>query len=110
MAQIGAIRTTPGLIDILFSRELHVANKALRSAINSSQRAFHALLSESLRMGAARGEFRPDLDPCDAAFLVISVIQSLALRWSLAGKTFDLTSEAARLLDAQIVGFASHRT
>jgi len=107
LAQIGAIRSTPGLIGVLFSRQLHVDNKALRSAINSSQRAFHALLSDAFRTGVASGEFRPDLEPSDAAFLVISVVQSLALRWSLAGKSFDLASEAARLLDAQIVGFRS---
>lgn len=109
LAQIGVIRTTPGLVGILFSRELHVDNAVLRSAINSSQSAFHALLSEAARSGVASGQFRPNLNPSDAAFLVISVIQSLALRWSLAEKNFDLTCEATRLLDALIAGFGSCR-
>lgn len=105
LAQAGVIAGTPGLVAILFSRELHVHNAPLRAGLARNQQAFHALLGEAIRQAVASGAFRASLAPTDGAFLVIGVIQSLALRWSLSEKRFDLVTEAGRLLSVLITGF-----
>ena len=44
----------------------------------------------------------PGIVAADAAFLLIGLVQGLAVRWSLAGRTFDLVDEGARLFDLQL--------
>ena len=66
----------------------------------------HDLVAQSITEACGTGEFREDLDPDDAAFLVIGLVQGLALRWSLSGRTFGLVEEGSRLLELQIRGFA----
>ncbi len=108
-AQSGLIASTPGLAAILFSRELHVRNRDLRAGLAVNQKALHRELSEALEAGKAGGRFRADLVSSDAAFLVIAVIQSLALRWSLTGKALDLVGETRRLVALLLDGFAPSR-
>lgn len=44
--------------------------------------------------------------PDDAAFLILGLVQGLAIRWSISGRSFDLAEEGSRLLDLQLRGFA----
>ncbi|MBK8457910.1 MAG: TetR/AcrR family transcriptional regulator [Phyllobacteriaceae bacterium] len=106
MAQAGMIASTPGLAAILFSRELHVRNAELRAGMAANQKALHAELSREIERGKRERAFRGDLDVSDAAFLVIGVVQSLSLRWSLTGKRLDLLGETQRLVDLLLAGFA----
>lgn len=109
MAQVGVIEATPAIAHILFSRELHIHNAELRAAVMGNQRRFHGLLSQAVAGAVANGRFRAELDPSDAAMLVIGVVQSLALRWSLSEKSFDLKADAARLLSLLVAGFTQER-
>lgn len=108
-AQSGLIATTPGLAAILFSRELHVRNRDLRAGLAVNQKALHRELAGVFETGKAGGRFKADLVSSDAAFLVIAVIQSLALRWSLTGKSLDLVGETRRLVALLLDGFAPPR-
>ncbi len=45
---------------------------------------------------------RLDIEPEDCAVLLISLVQGLAIRWSLGGRTFGLEAEGARLLGEQL--------
>jgi hypothetical protein len=63
---------------------------------------FQALLVDALTEGRSLGVYRGDLDPKDAAMLLISLIQGLAIRWSLGQRAFSLEAEGGRLLACQI--------
>jgi len=105
IAHLGFIETTPAIHAILFSRELHAENEKMRSffagLIVSRQRHFSKLIAA----GMAAGKFRKSLDPDDAAYLILALIQGLAMRWSLNARGFDLVAEGRRLLDLQLAGF-----
>ncbi len=104
--QLRLIQSTPAIPAILFSRELHSRNAALRKALFGLMTRLHGLVAQSITEACGSGEFRDDLDSDDAAFLVIGLVQGLALRWSLSGRTFGLVEEGSRLLELQIRGFA----
>ena len=107
LAQLTFIRDTPGLTAILFSRELHMGNDELRIALAGRQDALFAILVAAVDDAKKAGTFRPDLVSADAVFLVIALIQSLALRWSLSGYRIDLVRTGEPLIDTLIQGFVS---
>lgn len=105
LAHLAYVESTPGLLAILFSRELHAENEALRTGLAVNQRRFQARLASIVLEGSKNGRFRENLDPSDTAFLVIAVVQSVAMRWSLSAKRFSLIAEGERLIDALMRGF-----
>jgi AcrR family transcriptional regulator len=105
-AQLAFIQSTPAIPAILFSRELHSANTGLRSAFFGLMRRFHRVIADLAGQAKQAGDLRADLDPDDVAFLVIGLVQGLAMRWSISGRGFDLVAEGGRLLDIQLGGFA----
>ncbi len=106
-AQLRLIRATPAIPAILFSRELHSENDALRRAFLALLGRFHRRIATLVRQGIEEGVFRRNLDPDDAAMLIVGLVQGLAVRWSLTRRGFDLLEEGARLLDLQLSGFAN---
>ncbi|OEJ67166.1 TetR/AcrR family transcriptional regulator [Magnetovibrio blakemorei] len=107
MAQLDLIQKTPALPGIIFSRELHIENKILRQAFYKIMNHFHTRLTKIIEAAIEEGQFKQDLPSEDAAFLLIGMIQSLAMRWSLSGRTIDLPTTGARLLALQLEGFAA---
>lgn len=105
-AQLQLIQSTSAISAILFSRELHTKNKGLRSAFFGLMSRFHRLIADLVTQACAAGELRDDLDPNDAAFLIIGLVQGLAVRWSISDQNFDLTEEGNRLLELQLKGLA----
>jgi hypothetical protein len=53
------------------------------------------------------GRFDKALNADDAAYLILALIQGLAMRWSLNARGFDLVDEGCRLLELQLKGFRS---
>ena len=102
--QLELIQRTPAIPAILFSRELHVRNRALRSAVKTLMKRLHGLLREVLNDGVRAGAVRADLDTADAAFVIIALIQGLAVRWSVSERRFDLVDEGDRLLAIVLQG------
>ena len=105
-AQLRLIQSTPAIPAILFSRELHTKNKGLRKAFFGLMSRFHRLIADLVAQAREEGVLRGDLDPDDAAYLIIGLVQGLAVRWSISGRNFDLTEEGNRLLELQLRGFA----
>lgn len=101
-AQLRLIQATPAIPAILFSRELHVANDGLRESFLALMRRFHGAVAGEIRRAQDAGAFRRDLAADDAAFLLIGLVQGLAVRWSLTGRAFALEAEGARLLSVQL--------
>lgn len=102
--QLQLIRGTPALPAILFSRALHQDNPALRAGMAEVAGSFHARLEHVLAEGQRGGEIDPHLEPDAAAWLLISVVQGTAIRWSLSERTFDLEREGLRVLDEALRG------
>ena len=104
-SHLAYIATTPAIPAILFSRELHSENEKLRvffaGLITNRQHHFSKLIAKEVEMG----RLREQLDPDDAAYLILALIQGLAMRWSLSDRNFDLVEEGIRLLDLQLDGF-----
>lgn len=105
LVQLRQITANPAIPAILHSRELHTENAALRAQFIDLMTRFQAMLVDALTEGRARGVFRADLAPTDAAILLISLVQGLAIRWSLGQRAFSLEAEGGRLLACQIALF-----
>jgi AcrR family transcriptional regulator len=100
--QLRLIRDVPAIPAILFSRELHSENRVLRGVFQALMRRFHARIAGLLRAAQGDSAIDADLDPSDVAFLVMSIVQGVTLRWSVAGRDFDLVREGLRLFDLQL--------
>lgn len=109
-AQLRLIQSTPAIPAILFSRELHTKNKGLRKAFFGLLSRFHRVIADLAARANEVGGLRGDLDPEDVAFLIVGLVQGLAVRWSISGRGFDLAAEGSRLLEVQLSGFACERS
>ena len=100
-AQFAQIAATPALPMLLFSRELNVTNAELRATFNSTLKAFRRLLAHEVSAGQEARVLRGDVAPDDAAVLLTSLVQGVAIRWALGTRDFDLLEEGLRLFDVQ---------
>ena len=101
-AQLGQIVSTPALPMLLFSRELNVGNEDLRAAFHGLLMKFQGLIVAELARGQDAGFLRREVAPEDAAVLLTSLVQGMAIRWSLGARNFSLIGEGKRLLDVQL--------
>ena len=106
-AHLKFLSETPAIPAILFSRELHAENEGLRTFFAGLIASRHRHFSKLIKAEIATGRFDKTINPDDAAFLVLTLIQGLAMRWSLNARNFDLANEGRRLLDLQLAGFQS---
>jgi AcrR family transcriptional regulator len=105
MVQLRQIVANPAIPAILHSRELHSENAELRAQFVALMMRFQSLLVDALTEGHTQSALRADIAPKDAAILLISLIQGLAIRWSLGQRAFSLEAEGDRLLTCQITLF-----
>lgn len=101
-AQLTAIAETPALPSILFSRELQVDNQALRDVFRGLLGAFQGRLVAVIRELQAAGDLKRDVSPEDVAILLTSLVQGVAIRWTLGARGFALVPEGFRLFDVQM--------
>jgi len=100
--QLTLIRDLPAIPAILFSRELHRENRVLRGIFQALMRRFHQRISKLFGAALAEGALDAALDPSDLGYLIMNIIQGVTLRWSIAGRDFDLVAEGMRLFDLQL--------
>ena len=105
IGHLGFIKTNPAIPAILFSRELHAENEKMRLFFVGLMAGRQRGLSKLIAAEITAGGFDAALDPDDAAYLVLALIQGLAMRWSLNAREFDLVDEGRRLLDVLVAGF-----
>jgi AcrR family transcriptional regulator len=101
-AQLDQITAHPAMPMLLFSRELNVENAVLRAAFRDRLVALHGLLMREVIEGQRDGTFVKDVAAADVAVLLTSVIQGVAIRWSLGARDFVLRDEGLRLLAVQL--------
>jgi len=102
-AQLAAIAQTPALPAILFSRELQVDNPALRDVFRRLLATYQEHLVAAIRArqkqdGAAAHAASAE----DIAMLLTSLVQGVAIRWTLGARAFPLVNEGLRLFDLQM--------
>lgn len=107
IGQLNFINRTPAVPAILFSRELHAENELLRLFFAKMMEQRHKKLAEVIANAKENGEFSESLDEEDAAYLILALIQGLAMRWSLNARKFDLAREGERLLDLLFLSFSA---
>ncbi len=105
VGHLNFLETTPAIPAILFSRELHAENEILRSFFSGLMRRVHKFVSQMIADEIETGKYDKKLDPDDAAYLILALIQGLAMRWSLNERNFSLVKEGERLLALQLSGF-----
>ncbi|MCM2561267.1 TetR/AcrR family transcriptional regulator [Lutimaribacter sp. EGI FJ00015] len=101
-AQLAAIAETPALPSILFSRELQVDNPALRDVFRGVLGAYQSRLVAAIRDLQAARTLRSDTEAADVAVLLTSLVQGVAIRWSLGARSHSLVQEGLRLFDVQM--------
>jgi TetR/AcrR family transcriptional regulator len=101
-AQLDQITAHPAMPMLLFSRELNVENAALRAAFRDRLTALHGLLMREVIAGQQDNSLLKDVAAGDVAVLLTSLIQGLAIRWSLGTRDFVLRDEGLRLLAVQL--------
>lgn len=102
------IEATPAVPAILFSQELHSQNKHLRTFFADLMAKRQQKLAGLIQTGIDAGEFDEHVTPDEAAYLILALIQGLAMRWSLNNRKFDLVDEGEKLLDLLIAGFKTN--
>ncbi len=100
--QLRYIEANPAIPAILHSRELQAENAELRESFQTLMMRFQGLLRVELTDARDSGRFRADLEPEDCAVLLISLVQGLAIRWSLGNRAFALEAEGGRLIGEQL--------
>ncbi|WP_353429610.1 TetR/AcrR family transcriptional regulator [Paracoccus denitrificans] len=100
-AQFAQIDATPALPMLLFSRELNVTNAELRATFHGRLMTFRGLLAREVGAAQKAGVLRDDVAADDAAVLLTSLVQGVAIRWALGARDFDLREEGLRLFDVQ---------
>lgn len=107
-AQLAQIESCPALPTVLHSRELNVTNPALRESFGGILAQFQVHLVTCLQQMADAGLISPSVSPQDAAVLLTSLVQGIAIRWSLGARGFGLQAEGLRLLEVQLGLFGNH--
>jgi AcrR family transcriptional regulator len=105
-AQLRQIEACPALPAILHSRELNVDNADLRDRFRGLLMQYQGHLVANLDGMIADGSLARHILPQDAAVLLTSLVQGIAIRWSLGSRGYDLPAEGLRLLDVQLALFA----
>jgi AcrR family transcriptional regulator len=103
--QFEFIVKTPSIPAILYSRELHAENEVLRKRFAEMIGKRQALFASLFRDAIAAKDIRTDIDPEDAARLVLSYIQGMAMRWSMEERAFDIVTDGVRIMELQLKGY-----
>lgn len=110
VGHLAFIEATPAIPAILFSRELHAENENLRTFYARMIASRHRTLSQIIKEMIETGQFRKNMSADDAAFLILALIQGVAMRWSLNNRNFSLAKEGDRLLSLLFAGFTGNST
>ena len=101
-AQLRQIEAMPALPAILHSRELNVDNADLRERFRGLLLQYQGHLVANLEGMVGDGSMARHVRPQDAAVLLTSLVQGIAIRWSLGSRSFALLDEGLRLLEVQL--------
>jgi len=96
-AHFDFLSQTPAILTILFSYELQRANEDLRFIFTKMMMQFRSYLANQFLLAGVKKSKSEDF-----AFLLIALIQGVAMRWSVSQRNFNLKKEGKRLLKLQL--------
>jgi len=103
------VQGTPALPEIMVMRDPDGAQGRLKFKMQTCFAKVRGELVSNIQAAVASGHFRADLNPQDAATLVVGIIQSLVLRLLLSRDPDILLADGERLLQLQLEGFTPQR-
>ncbi|HSV29838.1 MAG TPA: TetR/AcrR family transcriptional regulator [Candidatus Omnitrophota bacterium] len=103
-AHLGFIEAHPAVPLVLLSPELQARHASVRQATARMMGLFHAQLSRALDDGRQAGAFDSGLDVARAAWMMIALIQGIAIRWTASQGRFDIRAEGLALIGMAVRG------
>lgn len=91
--QLTLVSNKRGISRVLFSDRLHSEAPELKAAVRGVMDRYARHVAELIREGAQTGRFRSDIDPEEAARLIMAMIQGLIMRWSIYEFDFPLEKQ-----------------
>jgi len=92
------VTRSPGVPRLLFYNATTLEAARYHAPLKHLIAMQRALIAELLRQGQARGEFVPQVDPTQAADLLVALIQGKLLQWLLASPRGSLNDDAPTIL------------
>lgn len=89
----------------MVTRNTSDAQTELRKSIQLAMISFRSELEDVVKLAINQRVFRDNLNPADAATLILGVIQSLVLRMMVTRDPAVLLVDGERLLNLQLAGF-----
>ncbi|WP_029433922.1 TetR/AcrR family transcriptional regulator [Blastococcus sp. URHD0036] len=102
--EVGRNQSTPELVDlhVTLSAEGTSPDHPLRDYFIERYDRVVELLSGALRVAAARGELRPDVDPEQAARMLVAATDGLQVQWLLNRDAVDMPAALRRYVESLI--------
>ncbi len=98
-SHVSLIAELPGIPRFIFSDEVHLGDRDLSRIIAQRMAGYVETISGIISAGIAEGEIKASLAPRETALTMLGMIQFTALRWTVAGTSFDIREEAGKLWD-----------
>lgn len=108
-AHFAFIERHPALPLVLLSPELQARHDSVRQAVQRLMGRFHASLGKAIADGSQAGAYAADAEPARAAWMLIAIIQGVALRWTACGGKFSIQAEGMALVEMALRGIALDR-
>lgn len=112
-AHLGFIQDNRGIPALLFSDGLHAGDPELKADVRELMKGYAGRVAALVLEGIKDGSVSADADPALIGQAFVTMIQGLALRWSLFDHDFDLKAQAHvvwALLRPALSGQTEHHT
>jgi TetR/AcrR family transcriptional regulator len=91
--QLEFISRRRGVPRVLFSERLHHEDPGLKAVVRRVMDNYAGKVADLIAAGQAEGRFRKELDPREAAMLIVALVQGLVMRWSISDFALDLETQ-----------------
>ena len=95
--QLQFISQRKGLPRLLFSERLHLEDAELKATVLRIMETYAKRVADLIADGIEQGCFRAELDPQQVAWLIVTLIQGLVMRWSLSDFALPLEEQGEGL-------------
>lgn len=100
------VAENPALPELMTMRDGKKGHGAFQETIQRAMAALHDALEQTVAEAIRTRMFRTNIDPADAASLILGLIQSLVLRMLVKRDPGVLHNDGERLLDLLLTGFS----
>ncbi len=107
LAHLDLIGRNPALPELMTMRAAPPARSSFRATIRGVMLELREAFERAIAQGVASGALRRDLEPADAAQLLLGLIQSLALRVLVSRDRGVFRRDGARLLELLLSCFSA---